>query len=534
MAEAARPRMPLKSQTLASRMAQEVEVDEEGWEGQEGDEIFDTALHLASHAQRLRNVEDRVDHIAQLAQSLRGQQVKTRARIHTIIGLCGGGFIACLLFAAFIPEIRHLQATRTTYVPVPVYANNSMPTAFAPAAPPAPVMPMPVAPPAPPPPPAPVLTPFQKKIQSKLAARNVALPSSWQNLFDREAAGDRKAKLLVAAKFLKGEDVPRDQTFAVELIRQSAESGEKEAMMWLAYAYQGGHLGKVDLQSAVRWFEAAGKAGVTSAYAELGRIYETGVDGAPDLETSLGWYQQGAKNGDVKAAEAINRINAKIQGVNTPAAAPMPAPAPAAPVPAPAPQPQAQTQTSAPDTDYPLASAGAVQIAPVKRRAQSASVQTFPVQTAETASPIERERPVERERIVERERPAERQVERERVAERSAERERPERTLRASAPLSQTGNVPNAATVTATPVAASVPVPAALSNMSAEDAASHVRAVQRGLRALGYKVDHVDGTYGPSTANAIRAYQRNKMMYPDGEPSPELIEALMKDIRFGE
>ena len=51
------------------------------------------------------------------------------------------------------------------------------------------------------------LTAFQQSVQTRLAKTNQTLPAEWQPLFQREATGDKKAKLLVAAKFLKADGV---------------------------------------------------------------------------------------------------------------------------------------------------------------------------------------------------------------------------------------------------------------------------------------------------------------------------------------
>jgi TPR repeat protein len=62
---------------------------------------------------------------------------------------------------------------------------------------------------------------------------------------------------------------------------------------------------------------------------------------------------------------------------------------------------------------------------------------------------------------------------------------------------------------------------------------SDIRAAQRMLKVLGYKVDKDDGQLGPQTQAAIRAYQRDRAAYPDGEFTPELLESLTKEIRYG-
>lgn len=53
-----------------------------------------------------------------------------------------------------------------------------------------------------------------------------------------------------------------------------------------------------------------------------------------------------------------------------------------------------------------------------------------------------------------------------------------------------------------------------------------VGEVQSALRAAGYNVGPVDGTMGPRTRDAIRAYQRRHAMPATGGMSPELLAAL--------
>ena len=324
---------------------------------------------------------------------------------------------------------------------------------------------------------------FQTYVVGKLSARGENMPADWQPLFDREARGDKKGKLLIAAKFLKGEGVSRDQGLAVEMIRQAADAGEKEAMMWLAYANQGGNIGKTDVNAAIRWFQAAGKAGVPQAYTELGRIYETGADGAPDLETAVAWYQRGAQTGDAKAAEALNRLTQRQPAQQQPYAPQTPAqqlqqilqPGAQNTVPTDAPV----TNTASNDLFVPVPSQGLPPEPLAPLSAQQAAANNIPNDIPAPAYSV---------------------------------------------------NVPS---VAATSVVASFPTPAPSSQvgMSKEQASADNKAIQRMLRVLGYKVDRVDGEYGPQTASAIRAYQRDHSVYPDGEPSSDLMDSLMRDVR---
>lgn len=50
-----------------------------------------------------------------------------------------------------------------------------------------------------------------------------------------------------------------------------------------------------------------------------------------------------------------------------------------------------------------------------------------------------------------------------------------------------------------------------------------VRALQNHLRALGYRPGPADGVLGPQTLIAIRAFQRDHGLTPDGRISPDLL-----------
>lgn len=537
----ARAQQPRQQQQ--QQYVQEERYQEQQWDDTQQDDNFDVALHLASHAQRLKNVDSSLTYFEQSLKNFQAVYVQERNRQNKYLAILGGCIAITVLAVVFWPRgttnsaapiqtaqqrIQQQMAApvampqaQQTYAPnfaamqapqqpIQQAAPQQMPQIQAPsmrapsnvvalgarydqqtgrntqaylAAPAQPVYQQPV-------PVQPRLSPFQITVQNKLSARGEAVPADWQPLFDREARGDKKGKLLVAAKFLKGEGVQRDQAFAVEMIRQAADAGEKEAMMWLAYANQGGNIGKTDINAAIRWFQAAGKAGVSQAYTELGRIYETGADGAPDIETALAWYQRGAQAGDTKAAEAINRLTASQQAAQQPQyAAPVyQAPAPQVPMGAsPAQQLQQMIQ--------PMGQGGLGQGAQNNNTNNPNDIFVpAPGQAAQVQQPIT---------------PA--------VAQQIA------------------NEIDNSITpaYSATPVVASVPTPAPSTQvgMSKEQASADNKAIQRMLRVLGYKVDRVDGEYGPQTASAIRAYQRDHSVYPDGEPSAELIDALMRDVR---
>lgn len=53
-----------------------------------------------------------------------------------------------------------------------------------------------------------------------------------------------------------------------------------------------------------------------------------------------------------------------------------------------------------------------------------------------------------------------------------------------------------------------------------------INSIQTSLNRLGYRAGPVDGVFGPQTATAIRAYQRDHNLREDGRPSPRLADHL--------
>jgi peptidoglycan hydrolase-like protein with peptidoglycan-binding domain len=72
------------------------------------------------------------------------------------------------------------------------------------------------------------------------------------------------------------------------------------------------------------------------------------------------------------------------------------------------------------------------------------------------------------------------------------------------------------------------PAPQPPSGSNPSHARAQVREVQRILLDLGYKPGAVDGTYVPATATAIRAYQSENGLQPNGVPSGELLAHLRR------
>jgi peptidoglycan hydrolase-like protein with peptidoglycan-binding domain len=74
--------------------------------------------------------------------------------------------------------------------------------------------------------------------------------------------------------------------------------------------------------------------------------------------------------------------------------------------------------------------------------------------------------------------------------------------------------------------AAAGPEPAGTAKARSSDAEQVIRAVQKGLVALGYQVARVDGRLGEDTVKAIRDFEVDRGLVPKGRVSAELLARI--------
>ncbi len=58
------------------------------------------------------------------------------------------------------------------------------------------------------------------------------------------------------------------------------------------------------------------------------------------------------------------------------------------------------------------------------------------------------------------------------------------------------------------------------------DTGTQVETLQRELNGLGYTVGAIDGTYGPATVSAVKAFQQANGLTPDGVVGSKTLAAL--------
>ena len=65
------------------------------------------------------------------------------------------------------------------------------------------------------------------------------------------------------------------------------------------------------------------------------------------------------------------------------------------------------------------------------------------------------------------------------------------------------------------------------------DTGTQVEALQRELNGLGYTVGTIDGTYGPATVSAVKAFQQANGLTPDGVVGSKTLAALRAKATSG-
>jgi TPR repeat protein len=105
----------------------------------------------------------------------------------------------------------------------------------------------------------------------------------------------------MAARYLNGEGVPRDETRALALLRPAAERGDAEAQFLLGLSYRSGRGVAANDVEANRWLERAAKQNHAQAQYLLGLSYLRGRGVAKDSRQAVDLFRQSALQGNAGA-----------------------------------------------------------------------------------------------------------------------------------------------------------------------------------------------------------------------------------------
>ncbi|QTR47415.1 SEL1-like repeat protein [Thiothrix litoralis] len=102
-----------------------------------------------------------------------------------------------------------------------------------------------------------------------------------------------------------------------EVLRQSAEAGDKQAQLMLGTMYEDG-LGGLpsDLRDAAYWYEQAAKQGYPKAQYNLGLLYEDGRGVTQNYNQAAYWYEKAATAGFTEAQNNLGVLYVLGNGVD--------------------------------------------------------------------------------------------------------------------------------------------------------------------------------------------------------------------------
>jgi len=110
--------------------------------------------------------------------------------------------------------------------------------------------------------------------------------------------GDPQAQYELAEKLRVGALVERDFATAIEFYRLSAEQGYAASQFRLGELYEDGSQVERDQDAAIQFYLQAAEQGHAGAQYALAHIYHLGSGVEQDMATAMAWYHKAAKQGD--------------------------------------------------------------------------------------------------------------------------------------------------------------------------------------------------------------------------------------------
>jgi hypothetical protein len=108
--------------------------------------------------------------------------------------------------------------------------------------------------------------------------------------------GVAKSQSHLAALYVGGLGVPRDEAKAFQWFRKAAEQGYANAQYNLGYMYREGRGVPRDYGKALEWFKRAAERGQGDAQGQLAMMYERGAGVPKDEVQAYAWYNVSAAN----------------------------------------------------------------------------------------------------------------------------------------------------------------------------------------------------------------------------------------------
>jgi localization factor PodJL len=110
-------------------------------------------------------------------------------------------------------------------------------------------------------------------------------------------AGNAKAELIVALKYLDGDGVPANDTEAAKWLARAADAGEPVAQYRMGTLYERGRGVSADVAKATHWYLAAANQGNRKAMHNLAVAYAEGLGVKKDFSEASRWFSRAANLG---------------------------------------------------------------------------------------------------------------------------------------------------------------------------------------------------------------------------------------------
>jgi len=100
---------------------------------------------------------------------------------------------------------------------------------------------------------------------------------------------------------------PTDQN--IDVLRKSAEKGDKEAQYNLGVMYDNGKGVRQDYTEAMKWYKLAAAQGDALAQYNLGGMYDRGIGVKQDKRQAKEWFGNACDNGFQAGCDAYRKLN---------------------------------------------------------------------------------------------------------------------------------------------------------------------------------------------------------------------------------
>src|SRR4030042_921584 len=150
-------------------------------------------------------------------------------------------------------------------------------------------------------------------------------PAPTEDLPGKITNGDPEAWYRSAMTYLESlGDIATDVPRVLELLRKSAELGNSDAMLELAYIYQRGYAVNRDKSMALEWLRKAAEAGKGVAMLALAAAFSAGTDPAVNEQQRMQWIEKGLKSleeaaekGDCHAMRILGTVYQPLKVVHS-------------------------------------------------------------------------------------------------------------------------------------------------------------------------------------------------------------------------